>query len=423
MVELLDASAAEYRPPSRNGDVGDLDDIRRAARDCALHPESLLNIPLVRRVFCDLNFRLVERAVDSQWSYAKICPIWVTGFNPFERSYFYGTRSHFKDWLGDPAGSPRAFNEGDFLVKEVLFMVHDYLHAWAYLTIEDLRPELHVLDAPITAECLDDLTFCHLLTEAAAVVGLDYWMLCCVRLNDFCPIGTLLGPQTVSYQEAHLPEFRRFNPSFTVQTPEFFDTIASFYATGEFPGFDVSDLQRSPQLLSWLRHELTYGSSQREVTRRWLAYLSKDAIALDPKRLKAPLAIDAPWKQQLMSELGARLWDFVKSGKETPVTALPVAADRKASTAKPRDWRFTNLSVSSFQEVDPAALTADPDSFKYFFGQVLCSVPFETLPAPLVKMIPLMLRERNAELVMHIFRNVDKLAVGAYEPRDLLVVN
>ena len=64
--------------------------IREEAREAELHPESLLQVPLIKRVFTDFNFRLVERAVDTRWTYQRAIPIAVTGFNPFQNAFFYG---------------------------------------------------------------------------------------------------------------------------------------------------------------------------------------------------------------------------------------------------------------------------------------------------------------------------------------------
>ena len=140
-----------------------------------LHAESLLRIPLVRQMMEDPAIRLVPRAVDAAWRYRQIAPVSVVGFNPWIKSVFYASESLFAAWLEDPYGSARAHNEDDLLVYEVLMAAHDHLHAWASLAIAALRPELRFGVGRITADKLEDHVFCHLLTEAVASGGLDYW--------------------------------------------------------------------------------------------------------------------------------------------------------------------------------------------------------------------------------------------------------
>ena len=94
------------------------------------------------------------------------------------------------------------------------------------------------------------LAFCHLLSEAVAVMGLDYWTLCVREINEDCPIGTSAGPLTVSGLESWASECRKFNPSLDVQSVGFFRQLAEFYCSGEFDDFRASDPKRNPQLLN-----------------------------------------------------------------------------------------------------------------------------------------------------------------------------
>ena len=323
----------------------DITGLRRSAVRAVLDPESLLNIPLVKQVFADVSFRFIPRSTDVSWTYGRHIPITLTGFNPFEFAFYYGQDSRFAAWLDDPFSSARQFNDDDLLVREVLFMAHDYLHAWTYSAIHRLFPGLRVLHGAITAATFEDYVFCHLLSETVATIGVDYWLLCEREVNAFCPIGSTMGPLTVSYREARLPEYRRFCPQLEIQTPAFFRTLATFYCSGEFPGFDADDLRRSPQLLKWLRHELSYGVTQRALTRRWLAYLADEPIELAEQDACAPVSIDSPVRQQLIDELAVLLWAKVKEGRPGTELELPGApAARHAPPSKPPDFRFVNLA-------------------------------------------------------------------------------
>ena len=128
--------------------------------------------------------------IDRRWAYEDILPISLSGFNPLTRSVFYAAKSSMADWLLDPYGPSRAHNFRDRLVREVLMAAHDYLHIWAYGVVRDVCPGLGLGTRAITRARLDDFVFAHLLTEAAATVGLDYWYLGCVNLNQVCDVGT-----------------------------------------------------------------------------------------------------------------------------------------------------------------------------------------------------------------------------------------
>jgi hypothetical protein len=98
--------------------------------------------------------------------------------------------------------------------------------------LHERRPDLSF--ASLDGEVIDfeDLIFCHLLTEAVAVAGLDYWYLSCVELNDVVDLGTTVRNLTIPYHERQRAEVRRFCPSLEVQTPEFFVTPHTRRASG-----------------------------------------------------------------------------------------------------------------------------------------------------------------------------------------------
>ncbi len=403
----------------------DLAGLRGGVANASLHPESLLNLPLVRQAFGDQAFRFVARSVDSSWSYERGIPVSLGGFNPFESAFYYGQSSRFAAWLSNPYGSARDFNENDLLVREVLFMVHDYLHAWAYSVIEELRPSCQVFHGAITGRTLEDYVFCHLLTEAVATVGLDYWFLCNRHLDELCPIGSNIRTLTVDYHDSRLPEYRRFFPDLEIQQPEFFRTLATFYCTGEFPGFDVSDLKQSPQLLRWLRHELSYGETQRKLARSWLAYLAAEPLALTEADLAAPIEVDTEARSRLIDDVGERLWAKVKdvdaaaSSNIKPPSSPP---DRRSPSDRPPDFRFVNLARVP-QERWPSMQLLGDDHFKFFVYQFLGQLPFSAVPASKRKHLPLLLQQRNVSLVLDLLGDLPLRAALPDEPRDLMIAN
>ncbi|HEX3760937.1 MAG TPA: hypothetical protein VHW23_19710 [Kofleriaceae bacterium] len=366
----------------------------------------------------------MPRSLDVSWTYEGEIPISVSGFNPFESAFYYGDSSRFAAWLTDPLGSAREFNENDLLLKEVLFMVHDYLHAWAYSVIDEIAPSRRVLHGPITADTLEDYVFCHLVTETAATVGLDYWCLAQRDLNELCPIGTNIKTLTVEYYDALLPEYRRFCPELDVQTPEFFRALAVFYCTGDFPGFDADDLRRSPQLLRWLRHELAYGVTQRSLVRGWLAYMADAPLAVAEPDLNAPIDLDLEGRMQLIDEVGHRLWAKVKNPSAASASAIrpsAVPTTRRARPDKQPDFRFVNVArvpPDRWESLQPAT----GDNFKYFFYQFLTQFPLASVPARKRKHLPHVYRHGDVELLLDLLDGQPRREAFPDEPRDLLVV-
>lgn len=399
-----------------------LREIRVAAVDAELHEESLLRVPLVKRVFTNLDFRLVSRGVDAYWTYQKAIPITVSGFNPLQGAYFYSTNSFFSRWLRQPFSSARDLNENDLLVTEVLFMVHDYLHAWAYQMIEKLRPGTGALSKPITPDNIEEFSFYHLLSEAVATVGLDYWFLSVKDVNCFCDIGSTKGPITVSYREAHLSEYRRFCPDFEAQTPEFLSRINDFYCTGKFPGFDASDLRRSPRLLAWLKHELRYGVTQRKLTRSWLMFLSEEPIEIPEAELSAPLAV-TPELGQLAEELAAALWRLVKDDEDLCGPWTQAELPRSSSRDRQPDFRFLNLNCWEPEQWRSLQFERGSKAFEYLLFQYLAAVPYASVPRERLKYVELMKRESNPQLAQMLIGDLPRLPVSGEEPRDLFVAN
>jgi hypothetical protein len=394
-------------------------------RNAPLHPESLLRVPLVAQMLDDPNVRLRPVAVDNGWRYHDHVPISTTGFNPLLRSVFYARKSALAEWLRRPRASARALNVRDRLVTELFFAVHDYLHCWAYLAIQSLFPELGFGTAPIRERNVEDFVFCHLVTEAVATVGLDYWYLCAVDLDEVCDIGTKLEALTASYDEERLDEYRRFEPRFVAQAPEFFGEIAKFYCTGEFPSFDLRALKRSPVLLGWVEHELGYGERQREYIRRWLSYLSDDAVRFPAERLRAPVDCSGRWKTRMIRELGARLWDKVKNGNphRFRATFAPSRVWRRRDFSR-KDFRF--LSADAFRREDLkdafAGEGAD-DSFRHFFYQFVSSHDVKAFDPSLVRLFPEVVRLRDYEVAAALFANQRRLPPSPGGPVDLLTLN
>ncbi len=400
---------------------------RSNIRSLRIHKESLMNIPLVAHMLRDSQVEFQERAADRGWQYSGTVSRSATGFNPWSGKIMFARKSAFKKWRERPEASTRDLNEKDFLVNEVLMATHDYLHAWAYLAIQDLYPTLRLGWGAITKTNLEDYVFCHLLSEAAAVVGLDYWMLSNGGVNRYCPIGSTLGPLTISYREEMTPEYRRFNPELTVQEPEFFARIARFYCSGEFLGFGVRDAKRSPVLLRWLEHEISYGVTQREYTRSWLSYLAKDDIQLQQAQLVRPARFDKAWQKSLMHDLGQLLWEKVKLGKQH---RFRPAGDPRARWTRNRDrtldFRFVNLNeLQRLGEVSDSIWDSkglhDKD-MDCFVRQFIARHEFDPKDEPFVDMIKRLYESRDFRSLRIVLKGHRRVKSLGPEPVDLMVL-
>jgi hypothetical protein len=398
---------------------------RAQLRSVGVHKESLLQIPLVAQMLNDPQTQFQERAVDNSWRYAEILRLPVTGFNPWSLKIMVAQNSRLNQWLKQPKLSARDLNDHDLLIHEVLMAVHDYLHIWAYLAIGDLLPQLRFGWGEITKKNLDDYVFCHLLTEAIAVVGLDYWQLCQGGVNNYCQVGTMTESLAVTYHEGLLPECRKFNPTFSVQEPAFFEYISRFYCSGEFLGFNVKDLKRSPVLLRWLEHELSYGELQRQYTRQWLIYLSKENIQMTEPQLQSSVAIDKPWKAKLIKDLGQMLWEKVKFSKIQKFRAPPEPRARwTRSRDKALDFRFVNLNelirLGEYSEkIWETKNPHDPD-YPYFVRQYLSRFDFASLDKDYSAMVGRLFANNDVAGLHAALKGQAKLRTSGPESIDLM---
>jgi hypothetical protein len=279
---------------------------------------------------------------------------------------------------------------------------------------------------PLHDHCsrLEAMVFCHVLSEAVATVGLDYWYLATVDLAEEVPIGTLQKGLTVSYSESLSSEYRRFNPDLNVPYPSFLEQLTRFYCDGVFVGFAIEDLHASPAIDAWVTHELTYGRLQRRYCRQWFAYLSPDDLRLTDAQLDAPVAYGAKWQKRLTSKLAERLWAKVKGGDMcTSATQFQPGATWSAPLQREPDFRFVNLNRCS-ATLPPAMLNAmAEDSFEYLLRQYVVRFDYEAFPAEALGVFDLIREERDFSIGDRLLKDMKRLPVMAAEPRDLFFYN
>jgi len=349
------------------------------------------------------------------------------GFNPLALSSFIAKKSAAARWLSDPKGSARKFNYNDYLVVEVLFLIHDYLHVWAYTAISSINPRLGFGLRPITEKNIEDFVFCHLLSESVATVGLDYWYLSTVDLNKVCPIGSWRNTLTVDYREKFSDEYHKFNPELEVQNKSFFEKIHRFYCSGIFGGFNISAFISSPIIMTWLDKELSYGETQRVYTRLWLRSLAGMDTNIPRRVLARQVSCGELWKKELIDELGDLLWAKVKKD-ENLFFKTPSFAGRcwKSPRLKSPDFRFINLmSVrDSNKAFELISRQANFDrNFEYLFYQYVCGFDYESFDKELIKLFDHLVRKRDFPLVRHLFKRQKRLEGADHRPKDLFFLS
>lgn len=389
-----------------------------------IHRESLLHFKPLTHVFKDDCVSIKRRAIDARWGYSREIPETMAGFNPLTSTIYIAGHSYLEKWLEHKEQSVRPYNPpSNQLITEALFLAHDYLHIWAFNWIRRLVPALRIGEQAITKRNIEDFVFCHLVTEAMATVGLDYWYMCALDADTLCPAGVSFEGLTVSYKLALEREYRRFYPAFQAQTPEFFSTIAAFYCTGEFIGFGKRDLYRSPVVYQWLSHELAYGENQRSYVRQWYAYLSREDIRYTGPQLKAKVEAARPWQRRLIKEAGELLWDKVKHDKIHP-PGLNIDPDRSWKSGKTSlDYRFTNYNVVKKTEPGYRGDPNDRDNFRYWLNQFVVQHDYGELDDEFFGILDLLKDTRDPKLVQYLFKDRPRVRAARGEPRDLFFLN
>lgn len=389
-----------------------------------LHKESLLHIPLVAHMFEDTDFRFIKRGVDARWFYSGVLAGRIEGFNPMCNAVMVGRHSFIDKWLGNEEKSARRYNCDDKLMHEVMFAVHDYLHAWSYRWISEVCPEIGFGTAEITKDNFELMVFCHLLTEAVATVGLDYWYLSCVDINKVVPIGTATRGLTINYRESFTSEHQRFSPDLKVQSPEFLTTLTQFYCDGIFHGFAANDLKRSPVTHNWLRHELEYGKKQRAYSRQWVSYLGGlNTVEYEQvvRGLSKPIKHDGRKQKKLMHELGLLLWAKVKyEDPKLPGVTLANSERWKRPNKAGYEYQFTNLNRSRFPSKQNQALMSN-ESFSYLLRQYIARFDYERFPAEVRDIFPAIKEQRSLALGKRLLSGFDRISVSRHEPRDIFL--
>ncbi len=387
------------------------------------HKESLLRIPLVDFVIHQNAANIVERPIDNQWYYQNLLATSTVGFNPFCGSLFCAKNSVLNKWLPDAHRSARPYNNEEWLIYESLFLVHDYLHLW---TVSELLKEFDYLTADqivLDQKVISDLEFIYMMSEAVATVGLDYWYLSKVNINEICPIGSRMVALTSPYREVDLHRYRVFNKDFVVQDISFFHWLVSGYCSGDFYGFTVADIKKDAKLFDWLAKEITIGNKQLQFIRQWLFYMAGLDI---PSGGELNQAIDMGIgnRQSMVEKIGRKLWN-ISQGTELPVMK-PYHIELKSS--KPliyHDFRFKNIRVlANWQELVNQDLSRiSTEQFGYFTAQFLSSFYHEPACKITRDQINKIIALKDISALKRLTKNLSSVNSRHCGPDNLVFVN
>jgi hypothetical protein len=301
--------------------------------------------PLLNQLFQDPSVHFCFRGLDFSWKYQGILPNVQAGFNPFNSTVYFCSSSAFSDWFFSGCENLENYIAGENVINELLFALHDYLHIWSYQCVDHLTSgrvtSLITTPTPLTELEKEELIFFHLLSEAVATIGLDYWFLSRNELWRVLSVGTTITGLTATFSERHMDEFRKFNPDFQPFKPQFLNEFTRFYCDGVLNGFDVEALQKSNIVFRWLKHELTYGQTQRNHSSTWINYLFSDledyqVSASTTTTVKIPLKYET-----LLDQVGSLLWEKIK-GEKNHFFPSKFPALEKPRFRKKLDPRFSN---------------------------------------------------------------------------------
>jgi hypothetical protein len=273
------------------------------------------DFPLLNQFFNDTSIQINFRRIDNSWRYQGILKDLSAGFNPFNETVYFPGRSAISDWFRNDRKNLDQFIGGGFVVNELLFGIHDYLHIWSYQCTDELTngyfSQLVSTNTPLKGREFEDVVFFHIVSEAVATVGLDYWFLSRVSLDKVLDIKTDIKKLTIDMREDDLNEYQKYNPEFNPFTPLFFKELCLFYCRGEFFGFDANSIKNSKLMLKWLKHELRYGQTQRDYTYSWMKYLFTGDQDYNIKSRKTSKLHSHERYGTMLDQIGVLLWEKV----------------------------------------------------------------------------------------------------------------
>ena len=288
--------------------------------------------------------------------------------------------------------------------------------------IHEVYPKLKCGAGPVQPEDIEQHAFFHILTEAVATVGLDYWYLSTIQINELIPIGSNQGPLTTSYHQRNRAEFEKINPQLKVQEKNFFELLTKFYCSGVFYGFDLEDLRLSPLTYRWLEKELEYGEIARQYTREWLLHLAGVDHNLSLEELSAPIQIHSKWQKNLIHEVGTFLWQMIKENAEINPAPLKQSGFSSAPRAKkkfpaPTLFNINSLGLDFWSPLLKAHLPLDYR--KNIFSQIVSKYRLADISDLLSAELQKQREDPDFKIMRRLLKDHQPLELTSPEPADL----
>jgi hypothetical protein len=250
--------------------------------------------------------KLVPRPYDSRWKYLGIVKKFQSGFNAYSGKIYYNQISELSLWIQTGIVPENRLKRTN-LVNEYLFLTHDFIHHWGMLQIETFLRKF--LKKSLYSMAPENQVFFLLLTEAMATVGLDYWVLSQFPLGKQFNLEQDYHQLTITLSPSQVENIKKVKSDFTIHKKKLFSEIVAFYLSGEMQGFDVQDIEKSPDLKKYIVHELEYGEMQRSYARIWVDQIWHRRVSVEDDF--SPALIKEDWQNDLIGYLEEVLWKLV----------------------------------------------------------------------------------------------------------------
>jgi len=327
-----------------------------------------LGFPLVKYVFEQSTIKLVMRPIDMTWHYKGVVPISVSGFNPLGNKIFFGKNSYVDKFLNFGNLTVEK-DEIDWYLYEIFFVVHDYVHIWAVTNLLVLFPECLEPDALRNHEVINNISYILLMSEVAATIAVDFWMLSSVDVSKKLQLETKFRCLTTSFKISDLANAKILNPQFEVKSLQFFQWLAIAYFESVFEGFDCFDADNLEKYAPWLMKEKKISIVQRQLIVKWLSYLGD---LEEGNTQQVVIGMNNHRKISAMEEIASKLWAVF--GRSSPPKKLRVNAGKYIDLPKKAtvfDFRFLDILNVDLDLLSYDAQALTMQEFGYLAAQYI----------------------------------------------------
>ena len=330
----------------------------------------IANYPIVDSMFHGPGIEFRKRNIDMRWYYNNDIPLCVSGFNPFTGNIFYGRNSFLAELIAE---SDAYVTGTDWYLYEAFFAAHDYVHTWC---IRELTRHLNtssrsrVLGDPT---CFRDVRYILLVSEAAATIAIDYWLLCQRPIAEVLSLDGSFRTLTTPYRALVNESSGDARFSRKIRSRAFFYDLARAYCTNDIGYLTLYVDDSDANAPAWFATEETQAAKQQRLVADWLNYLSNDTSGGSDLTLTQSEFAKYADLTELIGEL---LWGScfgstpIKGTFEfEPLFLFPRSMDRI-------DFRF--LNVRDIQSLRDAVGRIDSETqLKFFLAQYISCFDYD----------------------------------------------